>query len=176
MNKIYFKQISLLCVFFTFTIAMYAQSVKEENPLLITDKDKFITLSQNGILPEINTTTDRSILSNGVNTVFIQQIGSGNKVVSNIVAESSDITILQKGGQNNIEINESAKEIEKSITQSGDNNSVIDFSFNRDISTKLELIQDGNNLIFERFGSNDLSKNLKFKMSGEARTIIVRSF
>lgn len=176
MNKIYFKQISLLCVFFTFTIAMYAQSVNEENQLLITDKDKFITLSQNGILPEINTTTNRSILSNGVNTVFIQQIGSGNKVVSNIVAESSDITILQKGGQNNIEINESAKEIEKSITQSGDNNSVIDFSFNRDISTKLELIQDGNNLIFERFGSNELSKNLKFKMSGEARTIIVRSF
>ena len=176
MNKTYFKQILLLCVFFTYTMAVYTQSVIEENSLLITDQDTFITLSQNGILPEMNSVTDRSTLPSGINTVFIQQIGSGNMVVSNIVAESSDIEILQKGDQNNIEINESAREIEKKIIQSGANNSVIDFSFNPDMSTKLELIQDGNNLIFERFGSNELSKNLKFKMSGESRTIIVRSF
>lgn len=176
MNKTYFKQIFLFFTFFSFTIPVCAQSVKEENPLLITDQDKFITLSQNGILPEMNTVTDNSTLQNGANTVFIQQIGFDNKVVSNIVTESSDIKILQNGDHNDIKIDESAREIEKNIIQSGANNSVIDFSFNPDISTKLELIQDGDNLIFERFGSNELSKSLKFKMSGESKTIIVRSF
>ncbi|WP_438711446.1 hypothetical protein ACSTS3_01365 [Aquimarina muelleri] len=176
MNKTYFKQASLFFIFFYFTITAYTQSIKEENSLLNTDQDKFITLSQNGFLPEMNTITDKSTLPNGINTVFIQQIGSGNNVISNIIAESSDIKIYQNGNQNDIEINESAREIEKNIIQSGTNNSVIDFSFNPNISTKLELIQDGNNLIFERFGSNELSKTLKFKMTGEARTIIVRSF
>lgn len=173
MNTTFFKQILLLFFSFSFTVA-YAQDTKDEDQLSVTDKDKFITLSQaNNIIPNA---TDRSALSTGVNTVFIQQIGSGNVVLSNIVAESSDIKITQNGNENKVEINESAREIKKVIAQTGANNSVIDFSFNPNISTNLELIQDGTNLIFERFGSNELSKNLKFKMSGDSKTIIVRSF
>lgn len=160
-------------IFFTFSNG-YTQNLKGESELSVTDQDKFITLSQvNNVL---SVGAESLPLSNGVNAVFIQQIGTSNAVLSTIIAESSDIKILQKGDQNLVEINESAREIEKSIIQTGNNNSVTDFSFNPDISTNLELIQEGNNLIFERFGSNELSKNLKFKMSGDARTIIVRSF
>ncbi|EZH72733.1 hypothetical protein ATO12_21605 [Aquimarina atlantica] len=173
MNKTILIQTLVFFIFFTFSSG-YAQNLKGESELSVTDQDKFITLSQvNSVL---SVGAESSPLSNGVNTVFIQQIGTSNAVLSNIIAESSDIKILQKGDQNLVEINESAREIEKSIIQTGNNNSVTDFSFNPDISTNLELIQEGNNLIFERFGSNELSKNLKFKMSGDARTIIVRSF
>lgn len=172
MNKTIFIQALVFFISFTFSMA-YAQDIKDEGQLSVTDQDKFITLSQvNNLL----SAAESSSLSNGVNAVFIQQIGTSNVVLSTIIAESSDIKIIQKGDQNLVEINESAREIEKSIIQTGNNNSVTDFSFNPDISTNLELIQEGNNLIFERFGSNELSKNLKFKMSGDARTIIVRSF
>ena len=172
MNKTIFIQALVFFISFTFSMA-YAQDIKDESQLSVTDQDKFITLSQ---VNDMLSVTKSSSLSNGVNAVFIQQIGTSNIVLSTIIAESSDIKITQKGDQNLVEINESAREIEKSIIQTGNNNSVTDFSFNPDISTNLELIQEGNNLIFERFGSNELSKNLKFKMSGDARTIIVRSF
>ncbi len=158
-----------------FSSGLYAQDIKDDTQVLLTDQDKFITLSQidNSVR---QTTADRSSVAGGVNTVFIQQIGTGNAVFSTINAVSSDIKIFQNGIENKVEINEAALEIQKRITQTGDNNTVIDVSSNRDISTSLDLIQEGNHLIFERFGTNELSKNLKFRMSGDARTIIVRSF
>ncbi|PKV52541.1 Curlin associated repeat-containing protein [Aquimarina sp. MAR_2010_214] len=173
MNKTILIQALVFFIFFTFSNG-YAQNLKEESQLSITDQDKFITLSQ--VNNALSVGSESSSLSNGVNAVFIQQIGTSNAVLSTIIAESSDIKIIQRGDQNLVEINEFSREIEKSIIQTGNNNSVTDFSFNPDISTNLELLQEGNNLIFERFGSNELSKNLKFKMSGDARTIIVRSF
>ncbi len=157
------------------TSMSFAQDTDKEDQVLVTDQDKFITLSQvNSVSPQVS--RDLSSIPEGTNSIFIQQIGADNVVLSNIVANSSDIKILQNGIENRIEIDESANEIEKIITQTGNNNTVIDFSFNPDISTSLELIQEGDNHIFERFGNNELSKNLKFKMTGEARTIIVRSF
>lgn len=163
--------IKVLLIFIFSSSVSFAQDIIEENQLSGIDKDKFITLSQTN-------NRDRSFISNngGVNAVFIQQIGINNVILSNINAESSDIKIIQNGDDNSIEINEYSRDISKIITQTGNNNAVIDFSFNPDISTNLELIQEGNNLIFERFGNNELSKNLKFRMSGDARTVIIRSF
>ncbi|MEW7280678.1 hypothetical protein ABW636_18975 [Aquimarina sp. 2201CG1-2-11] len=153
----------------------YAQTTKSENDL-ISDKEKFMTLSQSTSLFESAQLINQQTTSSIGNMVYIQQIGTGNLVTSNSTSEFSNINIVQNGDYNKVEIDEHAKEVEKTILQTGTNNSVTDFSFNADISTKLELTQEGNNLIFEKFGSNELSKNLKFKMSGESRTIIIRSF
>ncbi|WP_159090786.1 hypothetical protein [Aquimarina aquimarini] len=175
MNKIIIIQ---LVMFFSFSsfFAIHAQEVKEEGQLLTTNQDKFIAISQvNDVLSQVSDRNASSVTMRD-NAIFIQQIGANNRVFSSVVAESSNINIIQKGDHNKIDINESARSIEKVISQTGTNNSVIDFSFNPSIATKLELLQEGNDLIFERFGSNELSKNLKFKMSGDARTIIVRSF
>jgi len=173
MKNIFFKAFIVFSLVSSVTIAQEIKGGEVSN----TDQDKFITLSQiNNITLNAPADVPNSSISAGVNSVFIQQIGTSNQVFSNVTAESSDIKIFQNGNDNNIEINESARLIEKTITQSGNNNSVVDFSVNPDISTNLELIQEGNNLNFERFGSNELSKNLKFKMSGNARTVIVRSF
>lgn len=171
-NNIIVQVVVILIFSTTFS---YAQDLDKEDPVLITDQDKFITLSQVNDI-QLQDTKDIVSISQGVNAVFIQQIGTNNSVSSNIVAESSDIRIVQNGNENKVEIEETAKEIEKLITQTGTNNSVIDFSFNSNLSTTLELIQEGDNLIFERFGTNELSKSLKFKMTGDAKTIIVRSF
>ncbi len=162
-------------LFFTISATTYAQSLDEKGQSIASDQEKFIALSQLDNATS-QAAINRASVAQGTNAVFIQQIGADNTVLSNIVAESSDIKILQNGNENNIEIDESSRTIEKVILQTGNNNSVTDFSFNSDISTSLELIQDGDNLIFQRYGSNELSKNLKFRMSGDAKTIIVRSF
>lgn len=155
-----------------FSVFTYAQDIEEEQSDVI-NQERFITLSQ------ISTTdlqNNASRLSQGTNAIFIQQIGANNTITSRIQAQSSNIRLIQNGDDNSIEIDEASREIEKLITQNGNNNSVVDFSFNPDASTSLELTQEGSNLIFERFGTNELSKNLKFTMSGNARTITIRSF
>jgi len=161
----------ILAVMLLSTAMLYAQDVDDEQ-VLNTDQETFITLSQ----INSNQMSGNTASAETINSVFIQQIGTNNVVLSNIIAASSDIKIFQKGDQNIVELEESSREIEKMISQTGNNNAVVDFSFNPNISTRLELIQEGDNLTFERFGTNELSKNLKFKMTGDSRSIIVRSF
>ncbi|MBW1298619.1 hypothetical protein [Aquimarina litoralis] len=167
--KLYLVVISL-CIFGN----TYAQNEDNQDESLVDNQEQFITLNQLQST-NINSQFSRESLINN-NSVFIQQVGTGNQVFSNITAQTSDIRLSQNGEQNLIDINETSRDIEKFITQNGNNNSVIDFSFNPDISTNLEILQEGDNLSFEKFGSNELSNNLKFKMTGNARTIIVRSF
>jgi len=152
---------------------VYAQNTENQEESLVESQERFITLNQLQNNTAVQVARENMA---GNSTVFIQQIGAGNQIFSSITAQSSDIRLSQNGEQNLIDINETSREIEKFITQNGSNNTVTDFSFNSDISTSLEILQEGDNLSFEKFGSNDLSKNLKFKMTGNDRTIIVRSF
>ncbi|WP_299608161.1 hypothetical protein [uncultured Aquimarina sp.] len=152
---------------------IYAQNNDDQDESLVESQERFITLNQlqnNSVVQAQR----ESFMNN--NSVFIQQVGTNNQVFSTITAQTSDIRLNQNGEQNLIDINETSRDIEKFITQNGNNNRVIDFSFNPEVSTNLEILQDGDNLSFEKFGSNELSNNLKFKMTGNARTIIVRSF
>ncbi|MBP2830846.1 hypothetical protein J8281_01495 [Aquimarina sp. U1-2] len=170
MYKIIF--VILVC----YTTHCFAQESNKEVDVLITDQERFITLSQITNIASQNSPNLAAIEVGINNAIFIQQIGVNNSVVSTIDAESSTIRINQEGNENNIELEESALEIEKLISQTGNNNRVFDVSINPGMSTSLELIQEGNNLIFERFGTNELTKSLKFRMAGDAQTIIVRSF
>ncbi|WP_378177593.1 hypothetical protein [Aquimarina sp. SS2-1] len=151
----------------------YAQNNENQDRSLVESQERFIVLNQLQNNTSVQVARENLTANN---SVFIQQIGANNSVNSMITAQSSDIRLSQNGEENLIEIDETSKEIEKFITQNGNNNVVTDFSFNRELSTSLELIQEGDNLTFERFGSNELSKNLKFTMTGNNRTIIVRSF
>ena len=140
---------------------------------LIENQEQFITLSQiqsNAAAQEARET----VLGN--NTVFIQQIGTNNQIFSNITAQSSDIRIVQNGNQNLVDIDENANDIQKLIIQNGNNNTITDFSFNPGAATNLDIIQEGNNILFERFGSNELSNSLRFRITGDNRTVIVRGF
>lgn len=152
---------------------IFSQNTENEESIIPEIHERFITIAQ---LENNLTKTKKGATFSETNTVFIQQIGYNNSIFSTINARSSDINIRQDGKQNIIDINETSRDIEKIITQTGDYNTVTDFSFNPEISTHLELVQEGNNLYFERLGSNELSKNLQFKMTGNNRSIIIRSF
>ncbi|OED36117.1 hypothetical protein AB832_05800 [Flavobacteriaceae bacterium (ex Bugula neritina AB1)] len=149
-----------------------AQNGNNQEEVSIKDEEVFVSLSQ------IENKTVQSLTGNSTdgNSIFIEQIGIDNKVLYSGVGQSSTIHINQDGERNLVNIYDTAKEVEKNIVQLGNDNTVVDFSFHPDISTNLEIVQEGNQHYFERFGTNELSKNLKFKMTGNARTIIVRSF
>ncbi|GAA4112167.1 hypothetical protein GCM10022393_10420 [Aquimarina addita] len=163
---------SILCCLFIFGTT-FSQITEDERSVTSEIQEKLITLSQ---LENNITQIKRENTPSEMSTIFIQQTGVNNVTYSSITSQSSNISIQQNGEQNLIDINETAKGIEKIIIQSGNYNTVTDFSFNPDVSTNLELIQEGNNLYFERFGNNELSKNLQFKMTGSNRSIIIRSF
>ena len=62
------------------------------------------------------------------------------------------------------------------IVQHGNNNYLMDNVFSPDSEISLNLMQKGNDLHFERFGSNSIGDNLQFNMTGNFKTLIIRNF
>ena len=167
------RYICLLSVFFFSIISVIAQNDNSNSDTVLSIDNQMILLSQiNGE----NLKRENSINTSNSNSIFIQQIGQRNDVVANVNADRSTIVLVQNGNNNVIDIDETSFEIQKTISQNGQNNVVLDYSFDPKSSTSLELMQEGDNLYFERFGTNELSNSLKFKMTGNARSIIIRSF
>ena len=110
------------------------------------------------------------------NRVFIQQVGEGNNIDATIRSQSSNVSYNQNGDFNYIGIKVNVEDYTSTINQQGNNNNIFDQIYNTNAAASIELNQTGNNLHFERFGSNDIGDNLQFNMMGESRTIVVRNF
>ncbi len=115
-----------------------------------------------------------SSLSN--NNVTIQQIGLNNRVLSNSQSQQSDLSFLQKGNNNKIESLNTIQTVSEQIIQNGNNNRVTNFSYGTVRKASLNVNQNGNNLIFEKFGTNALTNDLKFNFSGNNKSITIRSY
>lgn len=110
------------------------------------------------------------------NRVLIQQVGEGNNIDATIRSQSSNVSYNQNGDFNYIGIKVNVEDYTSTINQQGNNNNIFDQIYNTNAAASIELNQTGNNLHFERFGSNDIGDNLQFNMMGESRTIVVRNF
>lgn len=110
------------------------------------------------------------------NAVSLRQIGDYNTANIRTQTNASEINLLQNGNSNDTQIDYIANTAVADLIQNGDYNQIRDYvnSPNADIS--LDLIQNGNDLNFERNGVNDLTKSIKFRQSEASPTIIVRSF
>ena len=62
------------------------------------------------------------------------------------------------------------------LTQNGDNNLIKDYVYDSSEDIYLNLQQDGDNLTFDKFGSNELTKSLQFRQTEASPKIIIRSF
>ncbi|WP_133240829.1 hypothetical protein [Marixanthomonas spongiae] len=109
------------------------------------------------------------------NTVFIRQIGEGNRAAINTDTNASEINLVQNGVQNGADLDYTANTIFTDVRQNGNYNFVKDFVYDRNVDAALELTQEGGNY-FERFGTNDLTKSLKFKQTENSPDIIIRSY
>jgi len=108
--------------------------------------------------------------------VFLQQIGDFNDVNISVSAAASDISVVQNGNLNNTFLNYQVQTVITDIIQNGDGNVLSDFVIDPQENISLEVQQQGNFLTFERFGSNELTKSLRFIQTEASPSIIVRSF
>ena len=110
------------------------------------------------------------------NQIFIEQIGANNNIDAYTSSENSDLELFQYGDSNNISFMIDAKNLDGTIIQNGNNNNAFDFTINANQDVSVNLLQQGDNLHFERYGANSISNNLKIIQTGETRSIIVRNF
>lgn len=122
-----------------------------------------------------NTTANKASAVNG-SSVFLKQIGQDNQAKIQVASKATDINILQNGNDNDVNLNYDVKTVSTTLQQNGNNNYVIDNVINPTEDVSLQLKQNGSNLNFERFGSNELSKNIKFNQTSASPTVIIRSF
>lgn len=110
------------------------------------------------------------------NSVFLTQIGSFNQVNINTQTQASEINITQNGASNYADLDYNVNTAFTNLVQNGNNNTIIDYVLNPQEDISLELTQEGDNITFERFGVNSITKSLKFIQTEASPTIIVRSF
>ena len=109
------------------------------------------------------------------NAVFVRQIGEGNRAAISTETNASEINLIQNGNQNGADLDYTANTIYTNIRQNGDYNIVKDFVYDPSVDASLELKQEGGNY-FERFGTNEITKSLKFKQTQNSPDIIIRSY
>lgn len=109
------------------------------------------------------------------NSVFLRQVGDFNTASIRTHTNASEIKLLQKGNSNDTQVDYNANTAIADLVQDGDFNTIKDYANSPEMDISLDLVQEGNNLKFERQGVNELTKSIKFKQTEASPTIIVRS-
>ncbi len=110
------------------------------------------------------------------NIVVINQIGDSNIAVSQTNSANSSLEYIQIGDRNTIKSSNSILQTTERLIQNGNDNAITNFSFGNVSNSSLQVLQNGNNLRFEKFGTNSLTENLSFRITGNNQTLIIRSF
>ena len=109
------------------------------------------------------------------NAVFLRQIGDFNTASIRTRTNASEINLVQNGHSNNTEVDYTANTAIADLVQDGDFNTIKDYANSPGMDISLDLVQEGNDLKFERQGVNELTKSIKFKQTQASPTLIVRS-
>lgn len=110
------------------------------------------------------------------NSLVIEQVGSNNNVSAKVATRASDINVYQNGLNNNIGLTYKVDAVVATLEQNGNENTILDYVIDPTAKVSLELQQNGNNLTFDKFGTNNITKNIKFNQTEASPTIIIRSF
>ncbi|MBJ6369587.1 hypothetical protein [Snuella sedimenti] len=108
--------------------------------------------------------------------ITLQQIGNYNAIHLSSTHVNADIKYYQVGDFNNIENVNAIGDISEEVIQEGNNNAVYSYTYGNVLNDNFKLSQKGDDLLLERFGVNSLSNNIKIKMQGTAKTLVIRSF
>lgn len=168
-TKIYIPLLLVMLLVMSGNAQTYMES--ENNTVsenLATPANLFLLSSQNA--PSSQT---QSVSSN---SVYIDQIGSENTVISTTHSQTSDINLLQRGNGNTMFLDITANEIIQNILQQGNDNDYFNITSNPSGTHAVDLIQNGNNQDFTMYGSNTISERLKINMTGDNRSLIIRNF
>ncbi|TYB80323.1 hypothetical protein ES677_03025 [Bizionia gelidisalsuginis] len=172
--KVVFASVLFMTVF----QISFCQNYNKEN----TESETTVTkLNGENVSPEIfssffTTTVNPKLSIVQGNSVFVTQIGAYNTIAADVTSNASEIRIAQNGDLNKVQLDYEVNKVVADLKQIGNNNNIKDYVLDRNAEISLDLIQNGDNLKFERFGSNEITKNIKFTQTDASPTIIIRSF
>jgi len=110
------------------------------------------------------------------NLVSVRQVGELNDAIIRTETNASEVNLLQLGNANAVNLEYKTNTAIADLIQRGNNNRIRDFVIQKNEDVSLDLIQNGDNLNFERNGVNNITKSLKFRQTEASPTIIIRSF
>jgi len=175
MGKIVYCIVFLFCT----TLSSIAQTYAEDENQITID----VTSEEDAQIPVLfqslgidNSINPQNTLIGEESQVFLRQIGDLNIATINVRASQSDIILLQSGNGNDVLLDYNVNTVFTDIMQNGDDNNILDFITNPTENVSLDLRQNGNNLNFERIGSNSLTRSLRFVQTQASPSWIIRSF
>jgi len=110
------------------------------------------------------------------NSVSLRQIGEFNRIAVNTNTRASEISLSQNGNDNFTALQYDVNTAVANLQQNGNANTIYDYVINPEANISLDLIQEGDGLNFERFGTNSRTESLQLKQTNASPSIIIRSF
>jgi len=179
--KFIIKSREIFCLFFLVLITQfswcqnYSENENESNKIANTQLNGQ-QVSQSLFNSFFDTTPNKALSTVNGNSLSIVQASSFNTAEVKVAARASDIKINQNGNENRVGLFYKVDAVVTDIKQNGDENTVLDYVINPSSEVSLNIEQNGDNLTFDRFGANSITKNIKFTQTTASPTIIIRSF
>ncbi|TVZ51731.1 hypothetical protein OD90_0883 [Dokdonia sp. Hel_I_53] len=175
--KNYIVLIMYLFVGFSVTTAQTYSSDTDEDTELSNQELIQKNILQYANLSDFGIKTQKNLRNETIegNSVFITQIGELNAAAINVKSEASEIKLVQDGDQNFAGLDYVVKTVITEIQQKGNRNTVFDIINNEFADISLDLEQQGNDLNFQRLGSNSLTESLQFVQTQASPSLIIRS-
>ncbi|WP_452223784.1 hypothetical protein [Lacinutrix chionoecetis] len=174
-NKI---TIAMLSLFFVFQIS-WSQTYSADDDTESTEASTTVNgqeFSQSQFSSFFDTTPNPTLDVIDSNAIAIEQVGANNNVSAKVASRASDINIYQNGLNNDVSLAYKVDAVVATLEQNGNDNTILDYVIDPNAKVSLELQQNGNNLTFDKFGTNNITKNIKFTQTEASPTIIIRSF
>ncbi|WP_396596227.1 hypothetical protein [Dokdonia sp. R86516] len=155
-----------------------AQTYSDDSETLVNaDLVKNNTITTSAALQSFGISNQKNNRSNSLqgNTIFLQQVGALNSADIFITSNASELNINQNGAENNVTLGYNVKTAIVDISQEGFRNIAFDFVNDPTANVSLELTQTGDNLFFQREGTNSVIESLQFNQTSASPSIIVKS-
>lgn len=166
----------MLYILILFGIAScYSQTYESEQAILERGAQNSRNEQLNIIQNEIGSNSFIRRVPTG-NSVFIEQVGSGNVGNVTVRSDQSDINLLQVGNNNETFILLNASTVRQNVVQVGNDNLYRDVSIHGARLHTGTVVQEGSYNEIIRTGSNSLSERLQITQRGTGRQAFILHF
>ena len=125
---------------------------------------------------QVTTQTQYNLPTIVSNSIYIQQIGSGNSASAYLQGKNNELNLVQNGNSNRAKIDVAGKTVLHNLVQNGNNNFLMDYGNSANLNLERNIIQNGNDQNVVIFGSNALTDKLILNLQGSSKTITIRNF
>lgn len=126
-----------------------------------------------GMLPLV---TISSVAQEVRSYVYVNQIGDYNSLFSDTNTTQDQSEYNQFGDYNFVDISIRSNMVNQNVNQLGNGNSFENYSYNSFNRHEIGVVQKGDNIDVQVFGSNSISEGMKINVIGNDKSVIVRNY